>query len=383
MAAGSPKIDELRARLQSDPKSRMFLPLAEELRKAGRLAEAEKVLRDGIASHPSYLSAWVSLGRVLLLMGNPGAAAEAANRALKLDPENIVAARVCADAYYSSGDKVEAIKKYKLVHAFLPTDLEVQARIEELDREVNPDRQSRPIPLSTTDASEFNVLEESAPLHLEDETDHVETRTMPLVTMPYDELAPGAPPVESRPFAAAPPESSGADPLARETESFLQAAFAPQQDDDEGEDTLSKRTSAPEPAVADATAPEAPPADLAWVPLQGLIEEDSSADTFEELAEPTVVEAEPSPAFETSSESAAAPVAEPFERTDLPPEEPFAAEQPADTDRPYASLTEPPREILALAETQYVQPLPEHEPESRATIARLEGWLRVIRKVDE
>jgi hypothetical protein len=179
--------------------------------------------------------------------------------------------------------------------------------------------------------------------------------------------------------------------VARETESFLQAAFAPQADDDEGEDTLSKRTSAPEAAVAEASAPEAPPAELAWVPLQGVIEEDSSADTFEELAEPTLpiahaaasIEAERSPVFETSSEFAAAPVAEPFERTDLPPEEQFAAEQPADADRQAAPGTEPPREILALAETHHVQPLPEHEPESRATIARLEGWLRVIRKVDE
>ena len=84
----------------------MFLPLAEELRKAGHLEEAERVLNQGIAAHPGYLSAWVSLGRVLLARGNPKGAADAANRALKIDPENIVAARVCADAYLAAGEKV-------------------------------------------------------------------------------------------------------------------------------------------------------------------------------------------------------------------------------------------------------------------------------------
>ena len=61
--ATNPKIEELRLRLKADPKSRLFFPLAEELRKVGGLAEAEQVLRTGLGSHPTYLSAWVSLGR--------------------------------------------------------------------------------------------------------------------------------------------------------------------------------------------------------------------------------------------------------------------------------------------------------------------------------
>src|SRR5207237_333257 len=59
------KIDDLRFRLKADPKSRLFFPLAEELRKSGALPEAEEVLRSGLTHHPTYLSAWVSLGRVL------------------------------------------------------------------------------------------------------------------------------------------------------------------------------------------------------------------------------------------------------------------------------------------------------------------------------
>jgi tetratricopeptide (TPR) repeat protein len=136
--ATNPKIEELRLRLKTDPKNRIFYPLAEELRKVGQFAEAEQVLRTGLTSHPTYLSAWVSLGRVSRELKNDGAAIEALNKALQLDPENVVAARLLADAYLSTGEKIEAIKKYKLVHALLPADEEVEATIERLDRELNP-----------------------------------------------------------------------------------------------------------------------------------------------------------------------------------------------------------------------------------------------------
>jgi tetratricopeptide (TPR) repeat protein len=137
-AASNPKIDELRGRLKADPKSRIFYPLAEELRKVSQFAEAEQVLRTGLANHATYLSAWVSLGRVLRELGRNDEAVEALTRALQLDPGNVVAARILADAYLALGEKVEAIKKYKLVHALLPSDQELEATIERLERELHP-----------------------------------------------------------------------------------------------------------------------------------------------------------------------------------------------------------------------------------------------------
>jgi tetratricopeptide (TPR) repeat protein len=136
--ATNPKIEELRARIKSDPKSRLFFPLAEELRKMGALDEAEEALRAGLEQHPTYLSAWVSLGRVLRERGNSSGVVEVLTRALHLDPGNVVAARILADTYLDMGQKVEAIKKYKLVHALLPQDQDVAALIEKLDAELNP-----------------------------------------------------------------------------------------------------------------------------------------------------------------------------------------------------------------------------------------------------
>jgi predicted Zn-dependent protease len=136
--ASNPKIEELRFKVRTDPKSRLFYPLAEELRKVGRFGEAEEFLRAGLGNHPTYLSGWVSLGRVLRDQKKDRDASEALAKALQLDPGNIVAARLLADSYLALGEKVEAIKKYKLVHALLPSDQEVEALIAQLERELNP-----------------------------------------------------------------------------------------------------------------------------------------------------------------------------------------------------------------------------------------------------
>jgi pentatricopeptide repeat protein len=132
------KIEELQFRIKTDPKSRLFFPLAEEFRKNGKLAEAEQVLRTGLGVHATYLSAWVSLGRVLREQHKNAEAVKALTTALQVDPGNVVAARLLADAYLDLGEKVEAIKKYKLVHALMPSDEELEAKIAQLDRDLTP-----------------------------------------------------------------------------------------------------------------------------------------------------------------------------------------------------------------------------------------------------
>ncbi len=166
--ASNPKIEELRFRLKSDPKSRLFFPLAEELRKIEQLGEAEQVLRAGLGQNPSYLSAWVSLGRVLREQDKHHDAVEALTKALHLDPGNVVAARLLADSYFDLGDKVEAIKKYKLVRALLPTDdEELEAIIGRLENELTAPAptpfitDSEPAPLPETAAPEVLATQEN------------------------------------------------------------------------------------------------------------------------------------------------------------------------------------------------------------------------------
>jgi tetratricopeptide (TPR) repeat protein len=133
----SAKIDSLRAKVEADPKSRHFYPLAEELRKIGRIEEAETVLRSGLEHHSTYLSAWVSLGRILRDRGSLEEAVQVLMRGLALDPENVVTAKLLAHVHLARGNKVEAIKKFKLVTALMPSDDEAAEQIAILDRELN------------------------------------------------------------------------------------------------------------------------------------------------------------------------------------------------------------------------------------------------------
>lgn len=136
----SARIEDLKARLRLDPKSRLFYPLAEDLRKAGRADEAEKVLRAGLEHHGTYLSAWMSLGRVLVEKGEHREATEVLMRALALDPGNVVCARLLANSYLAMGETLEAVKKFKLVRALLPADQDVEEQIERLEKQLDAER---------------------------------------------------------------------------------------------------------------------------------------------------------------------------------------------------------------------------------------------------
>ena len=65
---------------------------------------------------------------------------------MQLDPGNVVAARLLADAYRNLGNHLEAIKKYKLVHALLPGDEELNATIDQLERELQAPAETEPEP---------------------------------------------------------------------------------------------------------------------------------------------------------------------------------------------------------------------------------------------
>ena len=95
--ADSLRIEELRRRIQKDPASIAFAQLAEEHRRAGQFDEAVRVCRAGLAQHPAYLSARITLGRALLEMGRYDEAVVEFEYVLKAAPDNLTAVRELAD----------------------------------------------------------------------------------------------------------------------------------------------------------------------------------------------------------------------------------------------------------------------------------------------
>jgi tetratricopeptide (TPR) repeat protein len=102
--ADSPRIEELRRRVQSDPASIAFAALAEEYRRAGRFDEAIDTCNVGLVRHPSYLSAHVTLGRALIDVGRLEEARGALQYVLKLAPENLAAIRGLAEIHDRLGE---------------------------------------------------------------------------------------------------------------------------------------------------------------------------------------------------------------------------------------------------------------------------------------
>jgi tetratricopeptide (TPR) repeat protein len=131
------RIRDLERRLDLDPSSRLFVSLAEEYRKIGRLRDALSALQKGNLAHPGYVAAQVALGRVYVEAKQTTDAIATFTKVLSADPGNLVAAKSLADIHLGRGDKLESLKKYKLYRA-LSGDRKVDGIIAELEPQVEP-----------------------------------------------------------------------------------------------------------------------------------------------------------------------------------------------------------------------------------------------------
>jgi tetratricopeptide (TPR) repeat protein len=110
--ADSPRIHELRRRVERDPSSIAFAQLAEEHRRVGNHTEAVAVARDGLARHPGYLSARVTLGRALLELEQYDEAQRELETVLRTSPDNLAAIRALATIHQRRGELGEAARHY-------------------------------------------------------------------------------------------------------------------------------------------------------------------------------------------------------------------------------------------------------------------------------
>lgn len=108
--AESPRIEELRRRVAHDPASIAFAQLAEEYRRAGDYEQAVQVCRTGLAQHPNYLSARVTLGRALLELQHYDDAKTELDLVLQSAPDNLAAIRALAEIHQRRGEIDEAPK---------------------------------------------------------------------------------------------------------------------------------------------------------------------------------------------------------------------------------------------------------------------------------
>ena len=121
------RIEDLRRRVQKDPASIAFAQLAEECRRAGQVEEAVDVCRAGLAIHPGYLSARVTLGRALIEMNDLDQALQELTVVLKSAPENLAAIRGIAEIHHRRGDLAEALAQYRAALALARNDPDLKS----------------------------------------------------------------------------------------------------------------------------------------------------------------------------------------------------------------------------------------------------------------
>ena len=147
-----------------DPASIAFAQLAEEYRRAGSYEDAIDACQSGLAIHPGYLSARVTLGRALLEMNDLDAALGELEYVLRIAPENLAAIRGIAEIHHRRGNLGEALGFYKAALALARHDPDLEQTVDEISRALTPERPLVDDGLSFEQASaEFMAALENLP----------------------------------------------------------------------------------------------------------------------------------------------------------------------------------------------------------------------------
>jgi tetratricopeptide (TPR) repeat protein len=180
------------------------------LRRNADYQEAVDVCRTGLAIHPGYLSARVTLGRALLELDQLAEAQVELQLVLKSAPENLAALRALAETHHRQGSDTDALTSYRSALALAKNDPDLQQTVDELSRKVEPQQPpaAAPAPALTTEFS-YAEATQDLPLHtppapVAEFSYGQATQDLPLHTppAPVDVSEPDAvPPVDAPPVA--------------------------------------------------------------------------------------------------------------------------------------------------------------------------------------
>ncbi len=133
MDKNTSEIVKLTERISKDPKSKLFVPLAEEYKKAGDIDMAIQVLQEGLKNNPAYVTARSFLGRLLTDKGDLPGARKEFEEVVKAIPDNLMAHRKLGDIYALQDKPADALSHYKTAVSLNPKDADTAMLIAELE----------------------------------------------------------------------------------------------------------------------------------------------------------------------------------------------------------------------------------------------------------
>lgn len=131
-----------RLRLEADPKSRLFLPLAVLCRKLGHTEEAIRLCSEGLEVHPDYHSARLNLALSYLDQGNMEEAASQLEQVIRVRPDNFMAREALAEAYRRCGRIKEAAREFQSLRELAPHRRKFYPKLKELQH-LQPDEEDK------------------------------------------------------------------------------------------------------------------------------------------------------------------------------------------------------------------------------------------------
>ncbi|MGQ9664233.1 MAG: tetratricopeptide repeat protein [bacterium] len=127
------EIARLAERYSKEPKSRIFVQLADAYRKNNMVDEALEVLKQGLQYHPNYPLAHLILGKCYFDKRMYAQAREALEKTIEFDPINIVALRMLAQVCETLKDDAGQIMAYKSIVSIDPADEMARSKLQALE----------------------------------------------------------------------------------------------------------------------------------------------------------------------------------------------------------------------------------------------------------
>ena len=126
-------VEKYQLMLQSNPKAKIFAPLAEAYRKMGLIEEGIQICIRGVQHHPSFASGRVALGRLYLDKDNLALAAEQLEQAVELSPENLLAQSLLGETYLKLRRAKDALSAFKMLLFLSPDDEKAAKMVRKLE----------------------------------------------------------------------------------------------------------------------------------------------------------------------------------------------------------------------------------------------------------
>jgi tetratricopeptide (TPR) repeat protein len=118
---------------QRNPRSLIFVALADSYRQEGLPHQALEILEEGLAYHPGLASAVIAKARCLYELRRYAEALAETQAAIRTNPQNLKAHKLQAEIYVRLGQRKAAIRALAHVVSLYPQDVEAVRSLEQLE----------------------------------------------------------------------------------------------------------------------------------------------------------------------------------------------------------------------------------------------------------